>query len=95
MMAEYAAVYGGPPAATAKWMLFLALAGRVSQFWSRRQLVEFDAVRDSVGTMFGEPGVGERIRESLERRAWPVSKRSQPRVIQNRFAEPADTGADT
>ena len=97
MMAEYAEAYGGPPAPGEAWPLVVALSRRVSQFWARRQLVSFDAVGDAVATMFsGDPTQGELIREGLELRAYPVSGKAGPKIIQNAWGEkpPAEEPTD-
>ena len=88
MMAEYVGTYGHLPRPDDSWVLFLALAKRVSQFWARRQLVNFDAVADGVAHLFDETGQGQMLREELEKKAFPLGVRNgRSRVIQNAWGE--------
>ena len=86
-MAEYAAVYGGPPDPTDAWSLFLALARRTGQFWARLQLVQLDAVAVAVSAILGGGSESERLRGDLEKQAYPTSKAARPQFLPNRFAE--------
>ncbi len=86
-MAEYAAVYGGPPAPSDPWPLFLAFARRTGQFWGRLQLMQMDAVSIGVGGILGDGSESQRLRSELEKQAYPTSKAATPHFLPNRFAE--------
>ena len=86
-MAEYAAVYGGPPAPSSPWPLFLALARRTGQFWARLQLVQVDAVSIGLAGILGDGTETERLRDNLEKQAYPTSKAVRPDFLPNQFAE--------
>ena len=95
-MAEYAQTYGHPPRPTDSWALFISLTRKASQFWSRRQLILFDAVGDAVSSLFGDGQDGQRIRDELEGMAYPVARKTRrPAVIENTWAkDPPEEGSD-
>lgn len=87
-MAEYAAVYGGPPAPTDPWPLFLALARRTAQFWKRRQLLQLDAVSVAVSAVLADDGgASERHRAELEKGAYPTSQPAHVEFLPNAFSD--------
>ncbi len=95
MMSEYANAYGHLPAPGASWALFISLTRKATRFWARRQLVNFDAVVDGVASLFGDGATaGQTIREELEGRAYPVSRKAGPSVIQNKWGTPAEESPD-
>lgn len=93
-MAEFAGNYGFLPRHDDPWALFLSLVESSGRFWSRQQLVMFDAVADGVSSLFaGDTSISESIRSDLESLAWPTSKkRGGPKVIQNALANQPPKG---
>ncbi len=96
-MSEYAQAYGHLPAPTDSWALFLSLVRKASRFWSRRQLVTFDAVADGVASLFSDD-VQQRagIRAELEELSYPVKRGSRAAgLVKNAWAEvPPEEGSD-
>ncbi len=88
-MSEYAQAYGHLPAPTDSWALFLSLVRKASRFWSRRQLVTFDAVADGVASLFSDDaGCRAGIRAQLEDLSYPVKRGSRAsRLVKNTWAE--------
>ncbi len=56
MRAEYAAVYGGPPAPTCAWPIVLDLAMRMAQFDARALLASVVGSGVGASQMFGGSG---------------------------------------
>lgn len=90
MIAEYAAIYGGPPDPELPWPLFVALLRRVQMFEARARLRLMDAVTAGIAAAFGNDESGAVHRE-LESLAYPGGAARGAGVWQkNLAAEPAD-----
>lgn len=74
MMASYAAAYGGPPAPSSPWPLFLALVARAPRIDAQAQLRFYDAVVGGIAAALA-PGVGTKAeRDALVARAYELRK---------------------
>lgn len=82
MMAEYARAYGGLPAPSDSWRLFLSLVERTPMFDARARLAHLLGSGAAIGAAFG--GSGDSDLSRLLERAYPVKRRS-PRWIRNAF----------
>ena len=78
-MAEYAATYGGLPAPSTPWPLFMALVRRVSRFNARALLRQLDAVSGGIAAAFSEGPQAELHRDEIYRLAYPT-KRTTPKM---------------
>ncbi len=56
MLADYAAVYGGPPAPSTPWPIVLGLATRMAQFDARALLVSVLGSEVGASQVFGGSG---------------------------------------
>ena len=97
MMAEYARYYGGPPAATLKWPLFLALVERTGRFEARSILSQMDAVQSAIGASFSANGAvseADRTRQRLRERAYPTANQLGSGWLPNLAAGESGEGDD-
>jgi hypothetical protein len=85
MIAEFAAYYGGPPAAAMAWPLFLALYQRTPLFEARRQLTALIGTGGAIGSAFGGDN---KAAQELFQRAYPVKHlRPLQTWVKNQAAE--------
>lgn len=96
MMADYAATYGGFPAPSSPWRLFVRAVALAPRYESRRQLSQLDAVTAAIGAALGGQrgaGIAQNERRRLLSRAYPLKHREpelRPNLLHPDNMPPAD-----
>lgn len=72
VIAEYAHMYGGPPAPDLPWQLFLALSKRASRFDARRLLGVMDGTAYGASRVLSGGHELDQMRSDVEKAAYPT-----------------------